>query len=269
MTQHTSPEKISEMYDSPEGQLGPMLFGGDFHWGYWDESNINGTFANASDRLTQEMIKLTDIQSGQRFCDIGCGVGSPGLKLVSARDCYLDGITISSFQQKDATRRAQEAGLQDNARFFHGNAIELPWEDQSYDGGWFFESIFHMGHEKALSEAGRVLKPGASIVLADLPLLPHTTREFIEFAGKHIQSYFVELGDYESLMANAGFELESIDDVSKNVMPLLGPKLAEAIDLHRDDVLKVVDEKAIDDWIYLFEYMSENLGYMLVKARKR
>ena len=40
--------------------------------------------------------------------------------------------------------------------------------DNYFDGGWFFESIFHMGHSLALKEAHRVLKPGAELLIADV-----------------------------------------------------------------------------------------------------
>jgi hypothetical protein len=72
-------------------------------------------------------------------------------------------------------------------------------------------------------------------------------------------------------MAEAGFELTGIDDITANVMPWLVPKLRAAIDDHKHEVAELIGdnvEKAIDDWVYLFEYMSENLGYVVVTARK-
>jgi ubiquinone/menaquinone biosynthesis C-methylase UbiE len=248
-----------------------MLFGGHLHWGYWDARTAGDNFAAAADRLAQIMIDKTRIKPGERFIDLGCGVGQPAMKLSKAKGCFVDGITISKFQQQSATDRAKTAGMQDKLHFIHGSALEIPAEDHSYDGGWFFESIFHMGHREALREAGRVLKPGATLLLTDLPTLPATTDEFNMFVEKHIHSHFVAKDDYPSLMAEAGFELVAIDDITANVMPWLVPKLKDAIEEHRPRVVELMGDatdKAIDDWVYLFEYMSENLGYMLVTARK-
>jgi ubiquinone/menaquinone biosynthesis C-methylase UbiE len=269
---HVAPEQVATLYDSPAGQLGPILFGGHLHWGYWDASSAADDFAAAAERLSQIMIGKTRIAAGERFVDLGCGVGQPAVKLAKARGCLVDGVTISGFQQQSATARAQAEGLGDRLRFIHGSALEIPCADQTYDGGWFFESIFHMGQRDALREAARVLKPAATLVLTDLPILPYTTEDFMDFVREHIHSSFVAKEDYPGLLADAGFELVGIDDITENVMPWLVAKLKQAIEDHRPEVCALIGadvDKAIDDWIYLFEYMSENLGYMIVTARKR
>lgn len=265
-------EQVASLYDSPEGQLGPILFGGHLHWGYWDDEHAGDDFAAAADRLAQIMIDRTTIQAGERFVDLGCGVGQPAVKLARARGCSVDGVTISGFQQRSATERAKAEGLSDKLRFIHGSALEVPCEDGAYDGGWFFESIFHMGQRDALREASRILKPGATLVLTDLPTLPEITDKFRDFVDEYIHSSFVAKDDYEGLMDEAGFDLVEILDVTGNVMPWLVTKLREAIDTHADEVFRIMGddaEKAIEDWLFLFEYMSENLGYMVVTARKR
>jgi cyclopropane fatty-acyl-phospholipid synthase-like methyltransferase len=263
--------EVSGLYDSPAGQLGPILFGGHLHWGYWDEDSASASFAAAADKLAEIMIDKTRIGPGQSFIDLGCGVGGPAIKLAKAKGCSVDGITISGFQQKSATERAREAGLSDKLRFIHGNALRIPACDASYDGGWFFESIFHMGHSEALREAARVLKPGALLLLTDLPTLPETTDEFRAFVEQHIHSRFVAKDDYPALMTQAGLELVEIRDITANVMPWLVSKLKEAIEEHRPRVVELMGDatdNAVDDWLYLFEYMSENLGYVVVTARK-
>ncbi len=264
-------QTVADLYDSPEGQLGPMMFGGHLHWGYWDESNADADFAAGADKLAQLMIDRVRIQPEQRFVDLGCGVGQPAIKLCKEKGCLVDGVTISDFQQQSATARALAAGLQDSLHFIHGNALSLPCQDQYYDGGWFFESIFHMGHREALLEAGRVLKPGATLILTDLPLLARTTDEFKEFVKTHIHSTFVSVEDYPALMAEAGFELVAIEDISLNVMTKLVPKLKDAMTEYQEVIAKTLSgdvEKTMDDWLYMFEYMSENLGYIIVTARK-
>ncbi|HEY8359007.1 MAG TPA: methyltransferase domain-containing protein [Ramlibacter sp.] len=264
-------EQLQNLYDSPEGQLGPILFGGHLHWGYWDEASAGADFGSAAERLAQMMIAKTTIAAGERFIDLGCGVGHPALKLTRARGCHVDGITISKFQQQAATDKARAEGLQDRLRFFHGTALEIPAPDASYDGGWFFESIFHMGQREALREAARVLKPGATLVLTDLPTLPHTTDDFRAFVKEHIQSSFVTKESYPALLAEAGFELVGIDDITANVMPYLVPKFRETLAAHRqeiEDTVVGITEETIENWVFLFEYMSENLGYMIVTARR-
>ncbi|MBM3553016.1 MAG: methyltransferase domain-containing protein [Alphaproteobacteria bacterium] len=265
-------EQVATLYDSPEGQLGPLLFGGHLHWGYWDAQHADDDFATAADRLAEIMIGKSRIGPGQRFADLGCGVGHPAIKIAKATGCQVDGVTISKYQQETATAKARAEGLSDRLTFIHGTALDIPRPDDFYDGGWFFESIFHMGQSEALAEAARVLKPGATLTLTDLPTLPTTTDDFRAFVREHIHSSFVAAEDYPGLLEDAGFELVSIDDITANVMPWLVPKLKETLAAHEREIYAVVTdatEKMIDDWVFLFEYMAENLGYMIVTARKK
>ncbi|KJV07917.1 SAM-dependent methyltransferase [Methylocucumis oryzae] len=259
---------VAELYDSAEGQLGPILFGGHLHWGFWDADNADDDFAGGSEKLAQLMINKTTIGQDEHFCDLGCGVGLPAIKLAQVKHCYVDGVTISGYQQHNATERAAAAGLQERVNFIHASALSIPKPDLSYDGGWFFESIFHMGHKAALKEAARVLKPGATLLLTDLPLLPTATDDFKQFVKQHIHSEFVTQTDYPTLFAEAGFALVECWDITENVMKPLVGKFKQALEQHKDAVAACADDKAVDNWVYLFEYMSENLGYVLITARK-
>lgn len=266
------PVDVAHLYDSPEGQIGPDLFGGHLHWGYWDESTAAADFAAGAEKLAQLMVQRTDITEGQRFADLGCGVGLPAIKLAEATGCFVDGITISGSQQRRATENAERAGLQDRLRFIHGTALEVPRPDATYDGAWFFESIFHMGHEQALSEASRIMKPGAKLVLTDLPILAHTTDSFLAQMDEHIHSKFITLDEYPALMQRTGFELLEIEDITGNVMPWLVSKFKETLVQHEALIKQAVPEetdKVVDNWVYLFEVMSENLGYVIVSAKRK
>ena len=266
------PADVADLYDSPEGQIGPDLFGGHLHWGYWDESMADADFAAGAEKLAQLMIERTEVAAGQRFADLGCGVGFPAIKLAQAKGCFVDGVTISGSQQRRATQNAEQAGLQNQLTFIHGTALEVPRADATYDGAWFFESIFHMGHEQALLEASRLMKPGAKLVLTDLPILPHTTDTFLAQMDEHIHSKFITLDEYPDLMQRTGFELLGVEDITANVMPWLVSKFKETLAQHETLIKQAVPEdtdKIVDNWVYLFEVMSENLGYVIVSARRK
>ncbi|BCG49546.1 methyltransferase domain-containing protein, PedE homolog [Candidatus Profftella armatura (Diaphorina cf. continua)] len=264
---------VATLYDSPEGQIGSVLFGGHMHWGYWDESNSTDNFAQGSDRLSRIMIDKTCITKGQRFIDIGCGFGLSGIRLAKTKGCRVDGITISKFQQESAMKIAKSEKLLNKVNFLHGDALALPFDNDSFDGGWFFESIFHMNHSAALNEARRVLKSGSILTLTDLPLLSVSKNDdkFKEYVRKNIHSHFISVENYPDLLHKSGFELIKIDDITSNVMPLLVLKLTEAISTYKEKIYKFIPnpEKSIDNWIYLFKYMSKNLGYIIVTAKKR
>ena len=262
-------EKVAEMYDVT-GELGLyLIFDNQLHFGYWGENNPDANLGEAADRLTQIMIDKSEIHQGERFCDLGCGVGVPAIRIAKAKECFVDGITISKYQCNRAKELAEEAGMSDRVRFIHSNALQVPCDDATYDGGWFFESIYHMGHREALREAYRILKPGATLLIADLITGPNTSEEFKTFAKEQLHSDHIPKEYYPELLDTAGFDLIEIDDVTEFMMPFMVPKVKAGFKQYEAENLQDVQSETIDGWLQVFESVCENLGYILVKAKKR
>lgn len=257
-------EQIAKMYDTSIERGDEVILQGHFHFGYWDETNPNASFAEAAERFTQIMIDKVDIQAGERFCDLGCGIGVPSMQLAQAKGCFIDGITISQSQQKRAQQLAAEAGLSDQTHFIVGNALEMPCEDASYHGGWFFESIYHMDHRKALQEASRILKPGATLLIAEFSTRPTTTEEFIAVSKEYFHCFFINEEDYPELLDTVGFDLIEIDDVTEFVMTPLIPKLKSD-----SEYIQPIKSDNKSDSRNNLRNMSENLKYIIVTAQKR
>ncbi|MEA5576028.1 SAM-dependent methyltransferase [Anabaena sp. UHCC 0451] len=262
-------EKVAEMYDAT-GEIGLYLISDNqLHFGYWDENNRDANVGEGAERLTQMMIDKSEILQGERFCDLGCGVGVPAMRIAKAKGCFVDGITISKYQCNKGKDLAEEAGMSDQVRFIQGNALEIPCDDAIYDGGWFFESIFYMGHSEALREAYRILKPGATLLIADLITRPNTTEEFKKFAKEELDSDHIPKEDYPGLLDEAGFDLIEIDDITEFVMPFMFSRLKAGFKQHEAEVLQYVKSEEINGWLQVFENVCDNLGYILVKAKKR
>jgi len=261
-------KKITDYYETQGMQLWDIITQGQIHLGYWDNNRPDDSFAQATRNLTQLMIGKTQVSRGDLFCDLGCGVGMPAIRLAAEKGCTVHGVTLSPLQKEWAQKNAAQNKTGDQTLFFTANALDLPFEDNSYDGGWFFESIFHMGHEQALAEAGRVLKPGAHLVIADLVDIGIMTDEERTMAKDICNAAYITKQDYPGILARAGFELTELTDITRQVMDLFEKRYSQAIEDNKAALLKIVDEEFLKRFETIAGQLVKTAGYVIVTAKK-
>jgi MPBQ/MSBQ methyltransferase len=132
-------------------------------------------FIQAKYDFIDEMMKLggidpSSVESSEpiKVLDVGCGVGGTSRYLAKnlGSQASVTGITLSPNQVKRATELAVEQNV-DNAQFTVMNALEMEFEDNSFDIVWACESGEHMPDKDAyINEMMRVLKPGGKFVMA-------------------------------------------------------------------------------------------------------
>jgi len=99
------------------------------------------------------------LEPGDRVLDVGCGVGA-FLRLVAARVGVPHGIDASEALVGLARTRLPDADLR------VGDMEGLPWASDGFDLVCGFNSFFFANDMvAALREAGRVARPGASVVV--------------------------------------------------------------------------------------------------------
>ncbi|MEV7046518.1 methyltransferase domain-containing protein [Amycolatopsis sp. NPDC051061] len=164
------PEAVGELYDRLlEAELEGGAFDPNLHIGYWEDPESDLPRAEAVVRFTDQHVDRLGVGPGARVLDLGCGVGGPALRAVERTGAHLTGVSISAGQVAHANRLVADAGLAGLAEFRHGNAMALPFDDESFDAVMAIESLIHMpDREQVLSEVRRVLKPGGRLVLTEL-----------------------------------------------------------------------------------------------------
>jgi SAM-dependent methyltransferase len=104
-------------------------------------------------------LECVGIEPGQRVLDIGCGVGV-FLRLAADRGARPFGIDASEPLIELARTRLPHADLR------VGEMEALPYDDDSFDLVTGFNAFFFANDiVAALREAGRVVKPGAPVVI--------------------------------------------------------------------------------------------------------
>ncbi len=154
------------------------------------ENRLNG-FWNA-DYFTKVLLPLLDLKPGSRVLDVGAGTGA--LTLLLARhnpQVQFIGIDLTAAMVADAKAQAQKLGLL-NVEFEVGDALNLPYEDASFDAAVCQTVLIHLGDPaQAVQEMSRVIKPDGTFMAAeyhtlfvDLPIeanrLMPTSEEAVE-----------------------------------------------------------------------------------------
>lgn len=152
-------------------------WGEHIHLGYYTKEEMEAgykkkDFIEAKFDFVDEMMKLGGIEasvdSNAKVLDVGCGVGGTSRYLAKrlGKDASVTGITLSPNQVKRATELAVEQSVP-NAKFTVMNALDMEFQDNTFDIVWACESGEHMPDKEAyINEMMRVLKPGGKFVMA-------------------------------------------------------------------------------------------------------
>ena len=121
----------------------------------WYEDHRHDGYHRMIDDLQVDLLRR-DVR-GSDVLEVGCGTGLL-LHRVEALARSAKGIDISEGMLEQARQRGLDV--------VHGCATELPFEDSSFDVVYSFKVLAHVEDiEEALSECGRVVRPGGRLFL--------------------------------------------------------------------------------------------------------
>ncbi|KAL0454051.1 UNVERIFIED_CONTAM: 24-methylenesterol C-methyltransferase 2 [Sesamum latifolium] len=110
-------------------------------------------------------VDLLNVKPGARILDAGCGVGGPMRAIAAHSGANVVGVTINEYQVNRARMHNKKAGLDKLCEVVCGNFLQMPFEDNTFDGAYSIEATCHAPKlEDVYSEIYRVLKPGSLYV---------------------------------------------------------------------------------------------------------
>jgi ubiquinone/menaquinone biosynthesis C-methylase UbiE len=118
--------------------------------------------------LTLWTIGHMAVRPTDRVLDVGCG-GGMAVKLLTdrARDGFVAGLDYSPEMVDQAARRNATAVRRGAVEVRHGDAMDLPYEDGSFDQVCAIETFYFWPDPvRGLAQAYRVLRPGGQITIA-------------------------------------------------------------------------------------------------------
>lgn len=225
LNQHPhTPAEVGTLYNRYTDVYTRAL-GGNIHLGYWEDPADTSSVEQATDRLTDMVAERLRPTEGQRILDIGCGHGSPALRIAAHHPVEITGISVSEYQVGLANSRPQPAHLPGRATFRLADAMELPFADGSFDGAYAIESFMHMkDKEAALGHLVRVLRPGARLVIAEHHLEGELSPADAARMADAYAFFKFSLSDdrYETLLRQAGLKVVDHTDATENVQRCYG-----------------------------------------------
>ena len=102
------------------------------------------------------------LKPGMQVLDAGCGVGGPMRTLAQYSGASFTGLNNNAYQIKRAKLLTEDIHPPPPLQFIHGDFMQIPESDNSYDAAIAIESMPHAPDKTAaFCEVFRVLRPGA------------------------------------------------------------------------------------------------------------
>lgn len=154
-----------------------------------DYDKVNDVISFSMHRFwKRDAIRRLNIRKGSKILDVCCGTGDLSIMVSkSEEDIQVVGLDFSENMLDVAKKRINDMGI-DNIELIHGNAMKLPFEDNSFD---FVAVGFGLrntpDYQKAIMEMMRVVKPGGKVACLDtsMPDMP-IYREIFAMYFKHL-----------------------------------------------------------------------------------
>jgi len=116
-------------------------------------------------------VKRVGAKPGMHILDVCCGTGQLSMELgnVVGSEGNVTGLDFSQNMLEVAKYSLIQSSNPGNIRFIQGNAMELPFPDQSFDGvtvGWGLRNLPDL--REGIKEMVRTVKPGGKVVSLDM-----------------------------------------------------------------------------------------------------
>ena len=185
------------------------------------------SFGVDTDHLTQEVLaeidhihgggylntighaELVDLTPEMAVLDIGCGIGGPARYFAKAFGCRVTGIDLTEEYVDVATMLTERCGLSDQVKFQCANAIDMPFDEASFEAAWCLNVTMNIEDRAGLyAEIARVLRPGGQFALSEMGQGPGGDPHYpLAWARDPSYSFLVSPEELRAGLEAAGFQI--------------------------------------------------------------
>ena len=126
---------------------------------------------NQDKRWRRIAVARAGLPLGGHALDVCCGTGRMSIELMQSggRDAMVTGLDFCAEMLAVGQENIAKAGLAKSVRFVQGNAVQLPFADNSFDSAVIAFALRNVPDiRQTLAEMRRVVKPGGRVVSLEL-----------------------------------------------------------------------------------------------------
>lgn len=172
-------------------------------------------------RASRSLARLGSFDDGMRVLDVGCGTGGASRLLADEHGVEAIGVDITAAFIEVADWLSQATGLETKTRFLCADAARVPLADAAVDAIWCQHALMNMPKvAKVLAEWRRLLVPGGRVLLHEVVAgdNPAPLALPVPWARRAETSHLISRGELASMLAEAGFVAERVDDVTATAL---------------------------------------------------
>lgn len=170
-----------------------------------DEFHIGGRIA------TDHLLSQLDFSEHDHILDIGCGLGGTSRFAADKFHNQVTGIDLTQEYVDTGMTLCSWVGMEGQVHLQQGSALDMPFEDATFDGGLMLHVGMNIEDKAALfREIHRVLRPSASLGIYDIMRINDGDLTYpVPWASDEGTSKLATLEQYEQSLGNAGFTVST------------------------------------------------------------
>jgi len=168
-----------------------------------DEFHIGGRAA------TENLLGQLNFSQQHHILDVGCGLGGAARFVSNKYENHVTGIDLTPEYIDTGKVLCKWVKLENNVTLHLGNAVAMPFQNESFDGGYMLHVGMNIEDKDSLfKDIFRVLRNGASFGIYDVMRIEEGELTFpVPWAMDRSISKLATPNQYVEALVNAGFEV--------------------------------------------------------------
>lgn len=182
---------------------------------------------------TENLFAQLDVSADDHLLDVGCGLGGAARFVADRYRNRVSGIDLTPEYIVTGQTLCEWVQLQNQVALHQGNATSMPFQDESFDGGYMLHVGMNIEDKKGLfQEINRVLRGGAYFGVYDVMRIdPGELAYPVPWATDNSICRLADPEQYRQALITAGFEVSAVNhrrDFALEFLTRLGSKMSAA-----------------------------------------